>query len=51
MNRARANSWSVVAPRTSEPMISSERIGRSAVIEVFKVRMSTSFNESLTMRV
>jgi hypothetical protein len=39
----------VVAPSTREPITSSDRMGSSAVIEVFSVRMSTWFSESLTI--
>ncbi len=49
MSRARANSSRVVAPSTNEPRTSSDATGSSAVMEVFRERMSTWFSDRLTM--
>ena len=47
--RASANSSSAVAPRISEPTISSDRTGSSATIVVDSERMSTALSERFTI--
>ncbi len=49
MSSASANSWSVAAPSTNEPITSSEAIGNNAVMDVLRVRMSTWLSESFTI--
>ena len=50
MNRARANSRSVSAPKASDPMRSSDPTGSREVSEVLIERINTWFIEELTMR-
>ena len=49
MSRARANSSSTAAPRTHEPITSSERTGSRAVMLVLSDRAGAWFSDTLTM--